>query len=809
MKILQWLLYLRVRSSRVSHAADTKTGPAQQNDQPVFYFLRYRSLTDALVVDREARSATLPTGIESIELPLGSTTETSQKALGRFWHRFVPLTRPGTTEISSKSPRHFSRKFRALVKNAIDNPQFDAQLIPVSVFWGRSPGWERSVWQAVSGDGWSIPGFFRKFLMIVLKGGQTYVQFGEAMSLRQIVRHETDSERALAKTHRLIRQRIRKQREAFIGPDLSHRRTLLLSLLDTPAVRSRLEREAESKSMSMEKARAKALSYANEIAADYSHPVIRTFHIMLSWLWTRIYDGVRVYNGDMVQRLAQHHTVVYVPSHRSHIDYLLLSYVLYAELDLVPPHIAAGINLNLPIIGPLLRRGGAFFMRRSFRDDPLYGAIFAEYLHRVFERGFSIEYFIEGGRSRTGRQLSPKPGMLNMTLKSYDQASSRSLVFVPVNFCYERLFEGKSYLGELRGKKKNKETLSQLIKSIKRIKENFGQVHVAFGQALSAEEFLLQQQLSSEKFTDLTHIQQKQAGLALGHLLSVRINEAATAHAIALLSLILHATPQQAITQEELKYQLDFYIDFFHRFPYSSSAHITDLAPDEIIEHGQAMGYLSCYPHQYGDIYFATEKQAQYLSYFRNNVAQLFALPSMLCLASLDGTTEINTLVQRTNAIYPLVRREYFLRWHPKELNEVAHPIANYLEERDLFTQPNQRQPRHLLAGIVRPSIERYSITLSLLEQAGSSQLSGKELEHQGRLHAERISRLYKINSPEYFDPKLFSAIIQELLETQLIAVDENGKLSFGQQLHITARETEAILDQFATSYVRPANSPL
>jgi glycerol-3-phosphate O-acyltransferase len=75
------------------------------------------------------------------------------------------------------------------------------------------------------------------------------------------------------------------------------------------------------------------------------------------------------------------HEVIYVPSHRSHIDYLLLSYLLYVN-GIVPPHIAAGVNLNLPVVGPILRRGGAFFLRRSFKSNALYSAVFSEYVAR-------------------------------------------------------------------------------------------------------------------------------------------------------------------------------------------------------------------------------------------------------------------------------------------------------------------------------------------------------------------------------------------------------------------------------------------
>ena len=110
-----------------------------------------------------------------------------------------------------------------------------------------------------------------------------------------------------------------------------------------------------------------------------------------------------------MRQLAQEgHEIVYVPCHRSHMDYLLLSYVIYHQ-GMVPPHIAAGINLNFWPAGPIFRHGGAFFIRRTFKGNPLYSTVFREYLNLLFAKGYSVEFFTEGGRSRTGRLLPPRP----------------------------------------------------------------------------------------------------------------------------------------------------------------------------------------------------------------------------------------------------------------------------------------------------------------------------------------------------------------------------------------------------------------
>jgi glycerol-3-phosphate O-acyltransferase len=254
---------------------------------------------------------------------------------------------------------------------------------------------------------------------------------------------------------------------------------------------------------------------------------VRALELFLSWLWTRLYDGTELHNFDTVTRIAAGHEIVYVPCHRSHIDYLLLSYIIIRK-GLTPPHIAAGANLNLPLVGSLLRRGGAFFLRRSFKGEPLYAAVFHEYLHLMLARGFPIEYFIEGGRSRSGRMLTPKAGILGMTVQSFIREHARPLVFVPVYIGYEKLIEGRSYLGELAGKPKQRESLWGLVTSVRNIKRVFGKVHVNFGEPLELAGFLDQQQPGwSEETTASQSLWSRSATRNAAAELAKRINEAA------------------------------------------------------------------------------------------------------------------------------------------------------------------------------------------------------------------------------------------------------------------------------------------
>src|SRR3546814_8211872 len=223
----------------------------------------------------------------------------------------------------------------------------------------------------------------------------------------------------------------------MIGPDLSTRRLLIDKVLAADTVKDAIADQARRDKSTPAEAWKKAHAFAYEIAADYSHPVVRSASFLLTTVWNRIYRGVLVHHLDRFKAVAPGHEIVYVPSHRSHMDYLLLSYLLY-DRGIVPPHIVAGVNLDLPVIGTILRKGGAFYIRRSIRGSMLYSAVLSEYVAQLVAGGYSIEYFIEGGRSRTGRLLQPKGGMISMTVRAFLRPPTRPVLFQPVYIGYEK-----------------------------------------------------------------------------------------------------------------------------------------------------------------------------------------------------------------------------------------------------------------------------------------------------------------------------------------------------------------------------------
>ncbi|XP_068089493.1 dihydroxyacetone phosphate acyltransferase [Hyperolius riggenbachi] len=231
-----------------------------------------------------------------------------------------------------------------------------------------------------------------------------------------------------------------------------------------------------------------AVEILDEMSQNLNLAAIRMFALTLSKIFKRLFQKVCV-NEEGIQRLAQaiqEHPVVLLPSHRSYIDFLMMSYILYTY-DLALPVIAAGMDfMGMKIVGELLRMSGAFFMRRTFRGNKLYWAVFAEYVKTMIRIGYApVEFFVEGQRSRTCKTLNPKFGLLSVIMEPFFKGEVFDTYLVPVSISYERILEESLYAYELLGVPKPKESTSGLIKARKILSENFGSIHVFFGKPMS------------------------------------------------------------------------------------------------------------------------------------------------------------------------------------------------------------------------------------------------------------------------------------------------------------------------------------
>ena len=302
-----------------------------------------------------------------------------------------------------------------------------------------------------------------------------------------IAPHATEYQAAILRGE--ILAQINRHRQSITGPVLKSRAELRESILSGERFQQTLQSHAQTHGVPLAEVRMKAAEYLNEIAAASSPSWILVYSHIVAWLLRSLFDGLSMNPEDLaaIKRMSLRGPLVFIPSHKSHFDYLLISYVLYQN-DLPCPLVAAGKNLSFWPMGPLFRRGGAFFIRRTFRGAVLYSRTFTEYIHKIIEEGFNVEQFIEGGRSRTGKLLLPKLGLLSILLNAFKNAACPDLVFVPVSIGYDRVLEEKSYLQEIEGGTKQAENFWQVVRARKFLRKRYGKVYLQFGDPISLQD---------------------------------------------------------------------------------------------------------------------------------------------------------------------------------------------------------------------------------------------------------------------------------------------------------------------------------
>lgn len=783
------------------------------DSRPVCYVLEDYGLSNALILDRACQLAGLPSPL----LPLPGDPIRRKRA-------YLALSRrnAGTLIPEAGASKTHSDSLARLLQAHRHNPHLDVQLVPVSIFVGRAPD-KASGWFAVLfSENWALVGRFRRLLAILLNGRNTIVRFSPPVSVRASVDEALPPERTVRKLSRVLRTHFHRIRESVIGPDLSTRRLLVDQVLAAEPVKEAIADQARRDHSKPEDAWKKAHAMAWEIAADYSNPVVRSASFLLSHVWNRIYAGVLVHHLDRFKDAAPGHEVVYVPCHRSHMDYLLLSYLLY-ERGIVPPHIAAGINLNLPVIGTLLRKGGAFFMRRSFRGNPLYSAVFTEYVAQLVSGGYSLEYFIEGGRSRTGRLVPPKGGMISMTVRAYLRQPRKPVLFQPVYIGYEKLIEGNSYLDELSGRPKQKESIWVLLWNIPRIlRRNYGQVVVNFGEPIALSQVLAERAPE----WDGKPLAEEDKPAWLGEVVSslaidihTRINGAADVNPINLLALALLSTPKHAMAEADLIAQIALSKTLLAQLPYSDRVTVTPHSPERIIAHGLEINVLRRISHPLGDVLdVVDEDTAVLLSYYRNNVLHLFTAAAWIaCCFQNNRRMSRQRLVGLGMQLYPFLQAELFLPWTAEQFGTriertIEVFIASRLLEQSLpparsgagdddggmlarnAGQTDEVFRLRAIGHSLQQAFERYYIAISVLVKNGPGTLGTAELESLCQQAAQRLSLLYAPAAPEFFDKTLFRGFIQKLRELRLVWPDENSKLRFDARLDAWARDAKVIL---------------
>jgi glycerol-3-phosphate O-acyltransferase len=378
-------------------------------------------------------------------------------------------------------------------------------LVPELLVWEK---WQQkvspSVFDRIFGSP-EAPGFVHSMGTFLRNYQRAQFRVGEPIDLSAFVAQAGDESPAVLarKVRSALHHHLARETRAVFGPPRKDVDRLIDEAMrdrQFQGVVKELSRDGKRPVRSLEH---EARRQFDAIAARFSPTVLGIAAPILDWVFNRIYDGIEVDEPGLEKAMKAAVTapVCLTPSHKSHVDYLVMSYVLWQRGYMVPL-VAAGANLSFFPLGPFLRRGGAFFLRRSFKGDALYTAVFKAYLKKLVHDGIQHEFFPEGGRSRTGKLLQPKLGLFTWLVDAVLEGARDDLLFVPVAIDYEKVVEGASYTQELQGGEKKPEDLKALLSAPRVLTENYGRIHLAFEEPVSLAAMMRERGLDARTITE-------------------------------------------------------------------------------------------------------------------------------------------------------------------------------------------------------------------------------------------------------------------------------------------------------------------
>ena len=516
----------------------------------------------------------------------------------------------------------------------------------------------------------------------------------------------------------------------------------------------------------LNKMQRKTAHYLKEIAATHSPYVIDIVTGIMAWVLSLGYQRLEYSTEDLheLYQIGETHPLVFLPSHKSNSDHLVLQYVLYQN-EFPPNHTAGGINLNFFPIGLLLRRTGIFFIRREFKTNEPYKFVLRQYVDYLLEKRFPLEWYLEGGRSRTGKLRTPRLGMLSYVVDTYLRGLVDDVVFIPVSIAYDQISDIGAYATEQLGGKKEEESFAWALRFIGNLHRRYGSAHVRFGAPLSLRDSL-------PMGTDLTTERGRYIIPKMAFEISNRINDATAITPISLVTLALLSRPDQGLTVDEGVDALVPFVDYVRERDLPTTAPgvgvtrgVVEAALDTLV----TSNVVSRVEGLADVVYVIEQDQHLAAAYYRNTIIHFFVDRSILEVAVAgmlrDGSAGMDALLARAFGWRAILKFDFFFEGRDGFRDSIIEELL--LECPDGIERVNNGDLEGVFASLVpatspailMPFLEAYRIVAAVIAKADPAEtLDTKTV----RARALRLGRQYaaqgRITSPESLSTELFAS---------------------------------------------------
>jgi glycerol-3-phosphate O-acyltransferase len=633
-------------------------------------------------------------------------------------------------------------------------------LVPIALFWRKGPRSSRRVLNLAYGAP-TRPTDLAKVTGFLIAYRQLAINVGEEIDLTRFAdeRRREGADAIVRKVRRSILLFLYREERVVEGPTLLPRHRVQEIVLSHPAVTAAIEQRALAKRTAPEVARLEAERSFREIAAHMNSTLLALLNFVVTGIFKRMFASIEEQGLEKTASYAKRHPVVLVPSHRSYFDFLVLSWLFYAH-HLVPPHIAARDNMAFGPFGIIFRRAGAFFLRKSF-DDPLYKEVFRRYVNWLVKEGFTQEFFIEGGRSRTGKMLSPRLGMLTWNVEAFVASNRRDLFFVPVAISYERLVEESSMIEELEGGEKKPESMLGLVRARKYLQRRFGSVFVNFGEPISLAQALEGRRGCFASLSEEGEPERRALVERLGNELAERINWAMVANSTSVVAAALLGERRRGMFRGELTRRIREVLDLLRL----QDVRLTPaLVLDEPDDYADAIRFLlradliESTKDARGEILYWEESRRRALDVYRNGIFHYLAAPSFLArrLLRAAGVGELREdLVFWLDLFYVefFVPKAAILGFQFDAFLDYFERIGA-LERKEERLQPTEKGRAYFgfLAEQTRGLLEAYYATFSALLGA-EGDVTEKQLDKLAAAQFDRAELLGEVRRREGVNP--------------------------------------------------------